>query len=120
MKKLSAKTKFDSDSFPATPFGQFAKRYCERQDQTYEGLRTVLQEQQKRFAPTGWVLLECHVMDSSRLGELTIFPYGPNNTFKDVPAQPVSPRGLASDMSIVVAVLLAKDFEVEDNVNEGN
>jgi hypothetical protein len=88
-------------------FDAFAARYCERQMQTPEGLRTVLQAQRARYRPKGWCLLECHQLDSSRCGELTIIPFGPENTFKEPPTHPVSPRGLASDMAIVVALLPA-------------
>lgn len=35
---------------------------------------------------------------------------GPNNTFKQPPDHPVSPRGLASDMSVVVALLPYKNL----------
>lgn len=88
-----------------TTFTDFATRYCDRQEQTIEGLRDVLRAQRERFKTIGWMLLECQVFDSSRLGHYSILPFGPNNTFKDLPEGPVSPRGLASDMSIVVAVL---------------
>lgn len=88
-------------------FTEFAQRYCERQESTPEELRETLQKQDQRFKPDGFMLLECHQMDSTRCGEYTILPYGPNNTFKDVPNHPISPRGLASDMSVVVAVLPA-------------
>lgn len=84
---------------------EFAKRYCERQQQTPDGLKAILAAQADKYSPEGWMLLECHMMDSSRLGDLAILPYGPNNTFKAVVDHPVSPRGLASDMSVVVAIL---------------
>lgn len=90
-------------------FPQFAAKYCERQEQTPDGLEAVLSEQKKRFKPDGWMLLECQMMDSSRFMTLTILPYGPNNTYKTVPDHPVSPRGLASDMSVVVAILPASE-----------
>lgn len=90
-----------------TPYGDFAARYCERQEQTVEGLCEVLKAHIVRFKPEGFLLLECQILDSSYLGSLTILPYGPNNTYKTVPTHPLSPRGLASDMSIVVAVLPA-------------
>lgn len=89
-------------------FDAFAARYCERQEQTPAGLRDVLTAQATRFQPVGWMMLECQVFDSSRLGSLVIVPYGPNNTWKEPPTHPVSPRGLASDMSVVVAVLPAE------------
>lgn len=89
----------------ALTFDEFARRYCERQEQTPEGLRAVLEDQVKLWHPDGWALLECVTLDGSRLGELVIVPYGKNNTWKVPPDKPVSPRGLASDMSVVVAVM---------------
>lgn len=88
-----------------TTFADFAKMYCERQESTPAGLCEVLNSQKQRFAPSGWMLLECQMLDSSRLGSYTILPFGPNNSYKSVPEHPISPRGLASDMSVVVAVL---------------
>ena len=66
-----------------------------------------LQQQVDKYQPDGWLMLECQVLGSSSLGQLSILPFGPNNTLKAVPDGPVSPRGLASDMSVVVAVCLA-------------
>lgn len=93
-------------------FEQFSKMYCERQQQTPEGLKAILSKQKEVFKPDGWMLLECVVLDSSKLGQYTILPYGPNNTYKQCPAQgvPISPRGLASDMSLVVSTLLSEDL----------
>ena len=96
---------------PTLTFAAFASRYCMRQDSTPDSLRATLRAQRERFAPIGWMLLECQMMDSSSMGALTILPYGPNNTFQAPPAGPVSPRGLASDMSVVVALLLAEDLD---------
>lgn len=90
---------------PRLTFDEFAAKYCERQKQTPAGLLNTLKLQKEEFKPDGWVLLECAMLDSSRIGELTILPYGPNNTFKTIPEHPISPRGLASDMSVVIAVL---------------
>jgi hypothetical protein len=112
-------------------FDAFAKRYCDNVNPTEnqlqnwnkkwglkpkpealmspEKLRGVLRLQKDSFHPTGWMLFECHDMSSSHMGELTIVPYGPNNTFKELPAFPISPRGLASDMSVVVALLPASE-----------
>ena len=92
-------------------FKEFAKRYCERQEQTPEGLKKVLKDQIKRFNPDGFMLLEAQLMDSSWFGQLTILPYGPNNSFKTIPDHPISPRGLASDTSIVVATLDASEVK---------
>ncbi len=86
-------------------FDEFAKLYCETQEQTPEELRKILFKQKINYGPDGWMLLECHQLDSSRMGSRTILPFGPNNTFKTVPDHPVSPRGLASDMSVVIAIL---------------
>ena len=93
---------------PRLNFADFAAKYCERQEQTPDGLRTILEKQKQTYQPEGWFMLECQMLDSSRLGSLTILPYGPNNTFKVIPEHPVSPRGLASDMSVVCAVLEGK------------
>lgn len=86
-------------------FAEFATKYCERQECEPDKLREILSAQVARYHPDGWVMLQCEMLDSSYLGSLTILPYGPNNTFKSIPDHPVSPRGLASDMSVVVAVL---------------
>jgi hypothetical protein len=85
---------------------EFVKRYCERQDVTPEDFRDTLVKQREKFDPDGWMLLECIVLDSSYLGSYTVLPYGPANTFKEPITRPVSPRGLASDISVVVALLL--------------
>ncbi len=92
---------------------EFAAKYCERQVQTPEGLLKILQAQKKKYDPDGWAMLECQMLDGSRLGELTILVYGPRNTFHAPPERPVSPRGLASDMAVVVAVLPASEIQAE-------
>lgn len=91
-------------------YDAFAAKYCERQESTPDELKEVLRAQKARFSNDGWMLLECQMMDSSRLGSLAILPYGPNNTYHAVPNHPVSPRGLASDMSVVIAVLPASEL----------
>lgn len=91
-------------------YDELARRYCDRQEQTPTGLLAVLQDQKNRFTPDGWVLLECVDMSSSSLGSLTILPFGPNNTLKEPPTRPMSPRGLASDMSTVAGVLAVADL----------
>ncbi len=90
---------------PELTFAQFAEKYCERQEQTPDGLLAILRAQRDKFKPIGWMMLECQMLDSSRAGSLTLLPFGPANTYKAIPDHPVSPRGLASDMSVVVAVL---------------
>jgi hypothetical protein len=90
--------------YDTTTQSELIRRYCERQESTPETLQATLNTQRERFSPDGHMLLECQMLDSSRLGSLVILPFGPNNTFKTPPTHPVSPRGLASDMSVVVAV----------------
>ena len=91
-------------------FMQFAKAYCIRQQQTPAGLLDRLLVQKARYNPTGWMLLECQMMDSHHHGSLTILPYGGTATYKEVPTHPISPRGLASDMSVVIATLAASEI----------
>lgn len=79
-------------------------RYCNRQDCEPADLCTQLDQLTVRLAPVGFMLLECHMLDSSRMGELTILPYGGQAMYRDVPDWPISPRGLASDISVVIAV----------------
>ena len=86
-------------------FDEFAKRYCESQMQTPDGLMGILQSQIALWKPTGFLLLECQLLDSSCFGQCVIVPYGPKNTWKEIPKGPISPRGIASDMSIVIGVL---------------
>jgi len=69
-----------------------------------------LNSQRKKFNPTGWVLLECQQLDSSYLGTRTMAPFGPDNTFKEPPTRPVSPRGLSSDMSVVIGILRVEEL----------
>lgn len=90
---------------PELKFDEFAKKYCERMDQTPEGLLEVLRKQRETFHPTGWMLLEVAYIGAWNSGHYTIMPFGPNNSFKEVPDHPISPRGLASDMSTVEAIL---------------
>jgi hypothetical protein len=94
-------------------FTEFAAKFCAVQEPSPAGLRGILAVQRARYFPDGWMLLECHMMDSSRLGELTILPYGPSNTYKEIPSYPISPRGLASDMSVVVAYMPVEDLPLE-------
>lgn len=88
-------------------FDAFAIRYCERQEQTPAGLLDVLKKQKELYQPIGWFMLEAQLLDSSYMGSLVILPYGPKNTYTEIPTCPVSPRGLASDMSVAVAYTLA-------------
>lgn len=87
----------------------FCALYCERQESTPEQLTATLKQQVARFQPEGFMMLEAGLMDSSFFGQRVILPYGPNNTYKTVPDHPISPRGLASDTSTVIAVLPAAE-----------
>ena len=93
-----------------TNWTEFAETYCERYKQTPAGLLKQLGEKIEMFHPTGFMILECQQMDSSHLGEYALLPFGPNNTFKEPPTHPVSPRGLASDMSTVKMCILTVDL----------
>lgn len=98
---------------PKLTWQELSERYCARQLQTFEGLQRTLLDQLEKFQCEGWMLLECQDMCSSMLGSLTLLPYGPNNTYKAPPNHPISPRGLASDMSTVEGILLASDLPRE-------
>lgn len=82
---------------------ELARRYCSRQLAEPVELLDRLQGLEQQLQPTGWMLLECQVLDSSRIGSLVILPYGGKATYQEIPQQPISPRGLASDMSTVAA-----------------
>lgn len=59
-------------------------------------------------------MLECEDMSASRFGDRVILPFGPNNTYKDVPPRDavISPRGLASDSSCPIAWIGREDLPV--------
>jgi hypothetical protein len=88
---------------------QFAERYCDTQEQTPEGLAKILRGQIARWDNKGFFLAEAQLMDSSWLGQVVILPYGPQNTFKDIPEHPFSPRGLASDTSVAIGYIETDD-----------
>ncbi len=92
-------------------FDEMATLYCERQVNTPEGLRKELAKQKRLFSPDGWMLLECQQFDSSRFASVVILPFGPNNSWKEVPDHPISPRGLASDMSVVIGLLKPEEVK---------
>ena len=91
-------------------FDEFAALYCKTQQSSKSELRRRLTVQAGQYKPNGWVLLECRVLDSSRLGERVILPYGPENTLTEIPDHPVSPHGLESDQSVVIGVLTIEEF----------
>ena len=67
-------------------FEEFAAKYCETQQSTPESLAAVLESQVNKFQPTGWFLSQCEDMCSCNFGNQVILPYGPSNTFKEIPA----------------------------------
>lgn len=87
----------------------FSEKYCERQVNTPENLAKDLRGVMGIYTSTGFLLLECQMLDSSRMGELTILGYGGAHSLKEIPTKPFSPRGLASDMSVVIGVLPAME-----------
>lgn len=97
--------------YPILTLDELVTAYCERQECEPEELKIRLEQQRNSYQPNGWILLECQVMDSSKLGTLTILPYGRNNTLKEVPEHPISPRGLASDTSVVIGVMPASSLQ---------
>ena len=97
---------------PSLTWDELSSRYCERQEQTPDGLLSALRNQAEMYQPDGWMLLECQMIGGYYMGSLTILPFGPNNTRKEPlgDGQVVSPRGLASDSSICVGILWRKDL----------
>lgn len=82
-------------------WSEFSSTYLETQAGTPESLAQQLRDVIERYNPTGFFIARCIVMDSSRLGQRVILPYGGSCTHKDLPEKPFSPRGLASDISEV-------------------
>lgn len=90
------------------PLLEMVRLYCETQEAEPMDVMLKLQLQRETYRPTGFMLLRCVMLDSSYLGTRVIVPYGPNNTFKEPPDHPISPRGLASDMSTVEEITVLK------------
>ena len=90
--------------FKTVSRSELVNEYCTRQEATPEDLAARLADIKSRYNASGFMLLECQQFDSSFFASFTILPFGGNATFKTVPVHAVSPRGLASDMSIVVMV----------------
>ena len=93
-------------------FDQLASTYCSRQKCEPYQLRELLIAQRDKFNPDGWMLLECADMCSSHYSGYTILPFGPNNTYKTAQDKNalISPRGLASDASVVVGIMRKEDL----------
>lgn len=95
-------------------FDEFAVKYCERQKSTPAELLVTFKAMCATYKPIGFFMAEAQLMDSSYFGSLVALPYGgPENTFKEVPSHPFSPRGLASDTSVAVAYVLADELPAE-------
>lgn len=80
---------------------EMVREYITRMMGTVESVTKQLDDVSGRFQPDGFMLLECVMLDSSQCGHYVILPYGGRATYMDIPTTPVSPRGLASDMSVV-------------------
>jgi hypothetical protein len=87
---------------------ELLKRYTQRQAADMVDLIDRMVKIANGRDVAGWFIAECQALDSSRAGELVILPFGLGCTFKEPPAQPFSPRGLASDMSVAVAYTVEK------------
>ena len=86
---------------------EFADLYCDTQEQTPEGLRDVMQSVAHVFQPDGFLIAECGLLDSSYFGQRVVLPFGGGATLPEPPKGPFSPRGLASDQSLVLATIKA-------------
>lgn len=60
------------------------------------------------YAPDGFLIAECQDLSSSHMGERIVLPYGGKATLPAPPTGLFSPRGLASDMSVVIATIETK------------
>lgn len=83
---------------------ELVRRYCETQEMAPLDLLDIIERQIVEFGPDGFFLARASLMDSSYFGSRVMLPYGPNNTFKTPPDHPFTPRGLASDTSVVECV----------------
>lgn len=93
-------------------FKEFADKYCETQESSPAALEVIFKKQIEQFQPEGWFLGQCNDLWSSRKGNQVILPYGPNNTYKELPANNLfrPHEGHACTYS-VVAVLSREDFD---------
>lgn len=89
---------------------QFSSRYCDNTGHGTEWLIEILREQVRKYNPTGFFMAEAQVMDSTWFGQRVILPFGKYNTFKEIPDHPFSPRGLASDTSVVIGYIWANEL----------
>lgn len=70
--------------------------------------------------PAGWFVGECQVLDSSSLGSTTVLPYGGRAAYQEPPVGVYSPRGLASDTSVVKGVLSRETYDAWLDSQETN
>ena len=99
---------------PAKPDGTKSERQNRAlRQKSVEELAKRLTKVKKTFHPDGFFVGRCIMLDSGLVGQSTILPYGGGSTHKTVPTAPYSPRGLASDMSEVVGVILATEVPEE-------
>lgn len=84
-------------------FDELVRLFCERTKTEPAALKERLYGLQ-HFSPDGLMLLECQQMDSSSFGSRCILPFGGSSSLPGIPEGPFSPRGLASDMSVVTHV----------------
>jgi hypothetical protein len=67
---------------PILGLNDFCTKYCEKQNKAITDLKQWLSCQREQYHPDGWMLLECQVPDSPLVGEYSIVPFGPNNTYQ--------------------------------------
>lgn len=99
-------------SAPRKTWEEFSSRYCETQDSTPEILLGTLRAQIAQYNPTGFFMGEAQLMDSSWYRQVVILPFGPRNTYKEPPESTFTPRGLASDTSVVIGWIPAEAVPV--------
>jgi len=97
------------DSMPSSlersiNYARACNYHVEDIERARSGLTAAFWDQVPKFHPCGWFMLECQVLDSSMAGQRVVLPYGGLSTVATPPAI-MSPRGLASDMSVTIAVL---------------
>jgi hypothetical protein len=85
---------------------EIVRRFCETQQAEPPDVMRRLAEQEAKYEPEGFMLLENQMFDSSRLGHRYILPFGKRNSMKSVPTGPFSMDGLASGTVVVVATYL--------------
>lgn len=92
---------------------ELVRRYCETQDCEPPQVLERLKEIRRLFEPDGFFLAQAQDMSSSFFGTHVIIPYGGKSTFAAPPTGVFTPRGLASDSSVVTAV-----YEIQGDIKE--